>query len=569
MRAGTGRGRRSGRPRSGLLRWGRLRPGLLALAAGLLVLAPARTPLAAQEQPVRVADDSVFFNFRDLEIPAALESISRVLGLNYVLSGEIGGTLTMRTRTGIPRAEVPRVLETVLSSQDLRMERRGNVYVVSPGAEGPAGEPVPRREIFVFFLENADAVEMANMLVTLFGGETGRFQRRGGLEEDRALSRQLRTFQLPSGELARPAQQAAPARPEAPPQGTARGELVGGLTVVPDERTNSVVVRTAPENREALERTIEKLDRRPLQVLIEVVIAEVTLDDRTQFGVDFETFFGSDPEGEVRGDNRGELAGSAAGIVASVFSPERVDAVFRALATEDRLNVLSTPRVLATNNEEARILIGSEVPFVQVRSFGGTTAQPIETVQFRDVGLELNVVPRINREREVTLEVLQQNSSLSSTSFGNLDAPTITTREAETSLVVGNGRSVVLGGLIETQRQRQVSGIPLLKDVPLLGGLFRSTDTRQTKRELIITLTPYIVGSDREAEELRRRLEDQSEWMEEHMDGDRFLTPDSVRLRLPSPDTAAPPGDGRIGAGGPDGGGGATTDEPAAPPDGR
>lgn len=524
--------------------------GVLRILGFALVLVVPTIPATAQEEPVRVANDSVYFNFRDLEIPAALESISAVLGINYVLTGQVDGSLTMRTREGIARSELPKVLETVLSTQGLRMEQRGNVYVVGPDEALPEADAGPSREIFVFFLENADAVEMANMLVTLFGGETGRFQRQRRLEEGGSLSQQLRSFQLPSGQVAGEPRDSVPIRGRGTPQRRASGELVGGLTVVPDERTNSVVVRTASENRASLETTIQKLDRRPLQVLIEVVVAEVTLDDRTQFGVDFATFFGSDPEGAVSGRNLGDLAADSAGVVASVFDPGRVRAVFRALASDDRLNVLSTPSIMASNNEEARILIGSEVPFVQISSFGGASDQVIQSVQFRDVGLELRVVPRINREREVTLEVLQQNSSLSSTSFGNLDAPTITTREAETSLVVGDGRSVVLGGLIETQHQRLESGVPLLKDIPLLGGLFGSVDDRSMKRELVITLTPYIVGSDREAEALRRRLQEETEWMEDLLETAPLGTPDTVRVGIPSADTGRSPEDAADRAGG-------------------
>lgn len=489
--------------------------GLLVIVASLL---GSPNVLRAQEEPVRTVGDSVYLNFRELEVPAALESVSQVLGLNYVLAGQPRGTITMRTRSGIPRERVPEVLETVLRTQHLEVRRDGDLFVVSPVREGE-GTGGPEQEIFVYPLRNANAVDMANLLVTLFGGETGRFQREKGLAESGGLSEQLRALRLPEGvtsiDRGGPLEGAVREESARARGGTARGELVGGLTVVPDERTNAVVIRTAPENFPSLRNTLEELDQRPLQVLIEVVIAEVTLDESSQFGVDFAAFFGGEPSGEVRSGNLGDFPpGDTTGLLTSVFDPERVTAVFRALASENRLNVLSTPRILASNNEEASILIGSEVPFAQVSSFGGVSDRVVQSVQFRDVGLQLEVVPRVNAEREVSLEVRQQNSSLASSSFGNLDAPTITTREAKTSLVVGDGRTVVLGGLIESQRQRRESGVPVLKEIPLLGNVFKSVENTTMKRELIITLTPYIVGSDAEAEELRRHLEERNRWLE-------------------------------------------------------
>ncbi|MGH7558477.1 MAG: type II secretion system protein GspD [Gemmatimonadota bacterium] len=513
------------------------RPPVLAALVVLAAALGTAGPVAAQVERV---DDRVWFNFEDVDLPSAFESISGVLGINYVVSGDVGGTITMRTREGIPIERVPGVLDTVLQSHGLSLVRSGDLYVITrtdgAAAGGFAAGP---RSIFVVHLRNADAVDVANLLVSLFGGEAGRFRRSERLE-DRSLSNQLDELRLQPGEALRlpgrevVVQPAVPA-PAAATIPAAPGELVGTTTFVPDERTNSLVIRTAPDNYPAIRETIERLDVRPLQVLIEVVIAEVALDEATQFGIDF-AYFGREGDARVQisNANPGPQPPDSVGLLATVFDPGRVRAVLRALSADDRLNVLSTPRILASNNQEARILIGSEVPFVQVSSFGGVTNTVLQTVQFRDVGLELIVIPRINQDREVTLEILQQNSSLSSTSFGNIDAPLITSRQAETSLVVGDRRTVVLGGLIETQRRVRESGIPLLKDIPLLGNLFKSVEQGAMKTELIITLTPYIIASDAEAELLRQRAE--REW--ELFQGD----PDRFEARTPFPRPTPPPG---------------------------
>jgi type II secretory pathway component GspD/PulD (secretin) len=191
-----------------------------------------------------------------------------------------------------------------------------------------------------------------------------------------------------------------------------------------------------------------------------------------------------------------------------------VDATLRALAADSRVNVLSTPRILSVNNNEARILVGSEVPFVQFQR--STIAESVDrVVQFRNVGLELTVTPRINPDRYVTLDLLQQVSSLSPDVL--FDAPIITTREAETSLVVGDRQTVVLGGLIEDRKEKRKSGVPILKDIPILGWLFGSTETRTVKTELVITLTPYIVGSDEELQAVRGEIEAGTEFYRDEL----------------------------------------------------
>lgn len=519
------------------------RARLLARALGLAALLLAAGVSARAQVPgVEREDDRVAFNFENVDLATAFESISEVLGLNYVVSGDVGGTITMRTREPIPIERVPELLDTLLRSQGLTLVRAGDLYIVSR-AEGRVGTTADLtagpRDIFVVHLKNADAIEIANLLVALFGGETGRFDRRERLE-DRSLSRQLARMRLDPGEtmivpergIAARAEGAAPA-----PVSVVGGELVGETTIVPDERTNSLVIRTVAENFASIRETIERLDIRPLQVMIEVVIAEVTLDEETQFGINFTRFFVEDgTEVEISNVNPAPLPPDSVGLTVSVFDPGRVRAVLRALASDGKLNVLSTPRILASNNQEARILIGSEVPFVQISSFGGIGNTVLQTIQFRDVGLELIVIPRINQDREVTLEVLQQNSSLSSTSFGNIDAPLITSRQAETSLVVGDRQTVVLGGLIETEREVRESGVPFLKDIPLLGYLFKSVRRSDRKTELVITLTPYIIGSDAEAELLRDRTE--REWDAFRDDPDeleRGPFPDREDVR-PAPD---------------------------------
>jgi general secretion pathway protein D len=187
-----------------------------------------------------------------------------------------------------------------------------------------------------------------------------------------------------------------------------------------------------------------------------------------------------------------------------------VRALLQAIATHTDLRVLSAPRVLALNNESARILVGSEVPFTSA-TITGVAASVDQVVEYRDVGTQLTVLPQINADGYVTLRLLQEVSELSTATLpAAQNAPIITTREAETSAIVKSGRTVVIGGLISSQRSLIENGIPILKDIPLIGGLFKSRNLDRAKSELAIFLTPYVVYNDEQAdsvlEQERRKL---------------------------------------------------------------
>jgi type II secretory pathway component GspD/PulD (secretin) len=504
----------------------------LVLWALLSVAGLASTAAWGQERGVRRQDDRVYFNLQNVDIRTALESISEVLGISYVMGGNVppNQLVTINTAEGIPVEEVPDLLDSVLRTYNLTLVRTGDVFTViqaQTAAGGAAGAgPTSPTQVFVYTLRNANAVDLANVLSQLFqgGAPPGGFERRS--PAGRSLSRNLEDQRLdfePAREPERePTVVITPDAGRAAAEAGARaavisGELIGQTTIVPDETTNSLIIRTAPENYPPIEETIRKLDIRPLQVLIEVTIAEITLDESTQFGIDFlitqtDLIGDEDTRTEIELEDLNPPTG---GLRVRIFDSADVDATLRALAADSRVNVLSTPRIIAVNNKEARILVGSEVPFVQFqRSTIGENVDRV--VQFRNVGLELTVVPRINPDRYISMELLQQVSSLTADVL--FDAPIITTREAETSLVVGDRQTVVLGGLIEDRKEKRKSGIPILKDIPVLGLLFGSTSTRTVKTELVITLTPYIVGSDMEIETLRGQLEAGTEFYKEELE---------------------------------------------------
>lgn len=294
---------------------------------------------------------------------------------------------------------------------------------------------------------------------------------------------------------------------QAPP-----GSIVGQTTIVPSGATNSLVIRTAPPNYPLLEETIRALDVRPAQVLLEVLIAEIQLDKATEFGINW-SVVGRDVSAQFGSQDFSDGALSRAqDLVVRAVTLGSVDVrgLLTALSSKSRVRVLSSPHILALNNEQARILVGSEVPFSQSTRTGLTEVVD-RIVQFRDVGTQLTIIPRINQDGYVVVRLLQEVSALTNqTLAAALNAPIITVREAETSAIVRDGQTIVIGGLIADTQDRVESGVPILKDIPLLGLAFKSTSNRYSRSELAIFVTPKVVYSDEDAarvlQEERARL---------------------------------------------------------------
>jgi general secretion pathway protein D len=199
------------------------------------------------------------------------------------------------------------------------------------------------------------------------------------------------------------------------------------------------------------------------------------------------------------------------------FGNTDLNAVMSALAASGNVRIVSRPVILAQNNQQARILIGDERPFIQVfRSLPTDAAVRDQVVQYRDVGTSLTLIPTINQDGYVNLDLTQEvNTATAEEQFG---APIISTREASTQLFVRDGQTVVIGGLVDRQEIESESGIPLLKDIPLLGNLFKSTRRETSESELFLFLTPHIVATDDDADRLRDEIRQDAELLPEQLD---------------------------------------------------
>jgi general secretion pathway protein D len=284
-------------------------------------------------------------------------------------------------------------------------------------------------------------------------------------------------------------------------------DLIGQVYVVADQDTNSLLVATATKFETRVKGVIDQLDRRVPQVLIKVLIAEVTHDNALDFGTDFSILdTNRNPAGKgqffsgTTGANAAIAAaaanGTPSGLIAT-FLEGNISVTLQALAQQNKLDILSRPYILTSDNQEADITVGSEVPFItstDIDSNGGIH----NNAQYQDIGIILTVTPHINPEGMVTMLVSPQISSLTSktvTIQQGVDLPVFDVRSADSYLTCHDGQTVVIGGMMQDQKTEAVSKIPILGDIPFLGKLlFSYNTTDKTKTELLIFMTPHVAA---------------------------------------------------------------------------
>jgi general secretion pathway protein D len=504
----------------------------------------AATAAAQDPRPVERTPAGIEINFQDADLRVVLTALAEVAGVNVSFSNLPQRNVTLRTGRPISATEARAYLESVARSNGLTLAEEGGLLRISgetPGAQqvtpgAPVVRPVQdRARLFVYRLNHAQADALANTLADVFGIARSGFSG-SGAQEPQGLSEELRGQRLAPGfPQEQPPAAVRPPEAAAPGQGASLAAgLQGPVQIVPDARTNSLLIRASQADYETIRQAILQLDVRPLQVLIEVLIAEVRRDRQDAIGIsarvpDQKIGVGSTTMG-------GEIFGASAGdIVLRILDigSIKADVVINLLATQGDVTILSRPVVLAQNNQEARVLIGSERPFIQLfRALPTDAAVRDQVVQYRDVGTQLTIRPTINPDGYVTMSVLQEVSSATAeTQFG---APIISTREARTQLLVKDGQTAVLGGLIEHQQEYTASGIPLLKDIPLIGRLFRTSQgRRRNTTELFLFLTPHVLRTDQDMDETTRGLRDATDRL-------RKSVRDPIPL-LPNDSTSAAP----------------------------
>jgi type II secretory pathway component GspD/PulD (secretin) len=479
----------------------------------LLPLLLAAAPLGAQPL-VSEGAQGVNINLVEVELRAAVQALAQYLD-RPVLFGALGNQrITFTSPRPIPRADIPGLLRTLLAGQGYVMtEADGGAYDIrasgaQAGPQGPPAQQFPQpfpqpgapgtslasangMELFVVRLRHARAADVAATVNALYG--------RGGALGEIAGRRETLNDGLNANRVAPYGQQP----PEVSMAQVAQGNLSGNVVIVPDQRTNSLLVRASQADFALIRAAVEQVDVRPLQVLIEATVAYVRRDFTLSYGLQATT--GDVP---VDGSENTTIGGSSTGggigdLVIRALNLGGIDLnlVLRAGETRSSVIILDRPLLLAANNEEAEIVVGEQRPFVQVqRSTDGGVLD--EVVQYKDVGTSLRVLPTISADGYVQLAVTQEvNSATDQEAGGGVNAPVISTRAIQTQLLVRDGHTAVLGGLSGTQRDRTSGGVPFLSDIPLIGGIFGRKSRRNNDFELFVFITPHVVYSDEDLDE--------------------------------------------------------------------
>jgi general secretion pathway protein D len=288
---------------------------------------------------------------------------------------------------------------------------------------------------------------------------------------------------------------------------------LGPVTITADEPNNALVIVATPQQYASIESAMSRLDVTPLQVLLEAAIVEVTLTNNLSYGVQYYFQVGTQHQ-IVLSDSA--ATGSAIAPVypnfSYVFTGNNIKVVLDALSSITKVEVLSSPELMVLNNQTASLQVGDQVPILSQQAVGVTTSQGsiVNSVQYENTGVILQVTPRVNRSGEVMMDISQEVSDVSSTTTSDIDSPTIEQRKITSTVAVQDGETVALGGLISKSRTESKTGIPFLQEIPVLGNAFRDTQDNDTKTELLVLITPHVVDSIQRArsvtDELRRRL---------------------------------------------------------------
>jgi len=308
----------------------------------------------------------------------------------------------------------------------------------------------------------------------------------------------------------------APGVPRPAPQPSAQPPQQEHLRIVPDPATNSLIIYGTVQEFQNIRNILRELDSIPRQVLIEAMVLQVDLNDTESLGIDIEilrkspaTVFGQkfNSRGALRtlGDSfpAAPSFGGGSGITGIIRAGE-VQALINALMTDARVKVISSPSVLAADNRPARIQVGSEEPVPTgtiTAAVGAATPSSSTTIQYRNTGRILTIIPQVNAKGLVNLQIKAEVSQRGEdVPFGSGETfPSFNTQDAETTAVVHDGETLVIGGLIGERTSRSRSGIPYLMDIPVVGRFFGTTSDENRRTELIMLITPYVIRNQSES----------------------------------------------------------------------
>jgi general secretion pathway protein D len=534
----------------------------------------------------------VILNFYGAEIETVISTIGELLNINYILSPGVTGKITIQSYKKFPVRDLFQIFQSILELNGLTAVQDGSLYRIIP-IDSAKQQPVKvetgkgvKMQIDGAFvtqiipLEYVKAADVASiirnlmprgadivvyeptnlLIVTALNSSLIKFMKLLEAIDIPPTDREMvRTFvyyvehgeakklvellkglyaEKKSGGVTVP-RSAPPQAPRGPAssvssapvnvEGDLPGEIEGGVTIAAYDAINALVVKTTPKGYLSLLETLKKLDVPAKQVLIEVLVAEMTLDDSEKLGIEWMVKGSGRVSGEdvftsggfTTKDSPITLGSVGTGIVsypngvfANIFNPGKFNALIAASVSTGNFKVLASPHILALDNKEAKIEIGKEVAVAtgtyttqptSTTSTSGSGVTTVGQIQYKTTGIILTVTPQINDKGLVVLKISQEMSDVvETTTVQGIPAPSFSTRKANTMAVIQDGHTLVIGGLLNERIEKTRVGIPFLSRIPVLGYLFGSTNDKVTKTELLVLVTPRVVRSSEDADILTR-----------------------------------------------------------------
>ena len=463
-----------------------------SLVCFLAVLCGFLLPLTPRAESGGNSSGRVSLDFNDVELSVFVRFISELTGKNFVLDEVVkkaGGKISVYSPTKVTHDQAYSMFVAALEVSRLAVIPKGNVNQIVAMGETP-----PERGVFVYKLKNANATDLAAILTNL-------------------VARSQTVAQTAPG--TRP-----PFRP--------LSEFEAPVQVFADKATNSIILSSTKNAYTRLQSVIRDLDKPRKQVFVEAVILEVELDRLRQIGSDPLQVIGVGKSGSVQGiagfntapENLATLAqaisgvasGSATGGAATVLDTVNVRAFLQLLMSLTDTNVLSTPQVLAADNQKAKIVVGSNVPFPTGQA-QGITGGTLVTIERKDVGVTLEITPQVLENDLIRLEIKQEITAISTSVAQTIGSgtttipvgPTLTKRSMETTTIAKDQQTIVVGGLVQDNIILTENKVPFLGDIPFLGWLFKTQSKQVNKLSLLVFLTPTLVRDESDMVELNAR----------------------------------------------------------------
>ncbi|MDP2942431.1 MAG: secretin N-terminal domain-containing protein, partial [Candidatus Omnitrophota bacterium] len=452
-----------------------------------------------------VAPQKITLDIKGMDIIDVLKIISQRTGMNIVASKGLSGKVTIFLKD----VDAWDALEIILLANDLAYVVDGDIVTIMTGREYETlyGERFKdKKEVRIIKLNYANAAEVAKAL-TQVKTAIGRVVVDAGSNtlilmetKDRLaqMEEMVKVMDLPTVTKIFSLDYAKSDKLNPKIQDM----ITKGVgTMRFDERTNKLVVTDLPEKVKEIEKVITAFDEKTRQVLIDAKIVQVELNDKFQAGIDWKAVFKDFTVQQTL--SAGLTTGGKITLATLVFGKDRntLDALMNFLGTTGKTNIISSPRVTALDGQEAKIMVGTKEAYITATTITPATGAvtTAESVNFVDVGIQLYVTPTINKEGYVVMKIRPVVSSVGSrikTAASPDGVPIVKTSEAETSILVKDGMTIVMGGLMEDKVSKNMTKIPVLGDIPVLGFIFRNTNNEVKKTELVIFLTPTIISGD-------------------------------------------------------------------------